>query len=395
MKRLSVHTGPLRILFVTGEYPPMQGGVADYTRELSRALVGLGHEVGVLTSVGASQAPDEPGITLFPQIARWDWRLWASLDRLIEHWQADVVHIQYQTAAFGMHPAINLWPTWTNQTKALTAVTFHDLLRPYLFPKAHWLGLRRGMTHTLARGVDLAITTNPEDSVALRPRRPDLIEIPIGSNIPCAPPPNFDREPWRARLGLPAKAAVLCYFGFLNASKGGELLADVLAGLVGRGIDAHLLMIGGRVGASDPTNHAYLQQVEARIAAAGLAGRVHWTGHVPGPEVSAAFLASDLCLLPYADGVSYRRGSFMAALAHGMPILTTPPAVPYPDLIDGETLLLAPPDAAALTAAAHRILSDADRRRGLGETARRLSERFTWPAIAAATLAAYRAAPHV
>lgn len=392
MKRLSANTGPLRILFVSGEYPPMQGGVADYTRALSRALVGLGHEVGVLASVGASQAPDEPSITVFPLIAQWEWRLWASLDRLIERWQADVVHIQYQTAAFGMHPAINLWPKWTNQTKALTVVTFHDLLVPYLFPKAHWLGLRQGMNHILARGVDLAITTNPEDSANLRGRRPGLAEIPIGSNIPCAPPPDFDRPGWRARLGLPPRAAALCYFGFLNASKGGEMLIDVLAGLAGRGIDAHLLMIGGRVGASDPTNAAYLQQVEARIAAAGLAGRVHWTGHVSAAEVSAAFLASDLCLLPYQDGVSYRRGSFMAALAHGLPILTTPPAVPYPDLIDGETLLLLPPDPAAWVQAAARVLAEVELKQKLGENARRLSERFTWPAIAATTLTAYHAA---
>ena len=45
----------MRILFITGEYPPMQGGVADYTRELGRALVELGHDVGVLTAVDATK----------------------------------------------------------------------------------------------------------------------------------------------------------------------------------------------------------------------------------------------------------------------------------------------------------------------------------------------------
>ncbi len=215
------------------------------------------------------------------------------------------------------------------------------------------------MTNILAKNVDLAITTNPEDTLALQPVRSDLVEIPIGSNIPCAPPPDFERSATRQALGIPADAPLLCYFGFLNASKGGEMLVDVLANLVEQGYDAHLLMIGGRVGASDPTNYAYLQQVEARIEQLGLTPRLHWTGHVPAPEVSAAFLASDLCLLPYQDGASYRRGSFMAALEHGMPIVTTTPEVPYPDLVDGETLLLAPPDdAAAQTDACVRILSD-------------------------------------
>ena len=379
----------MRILFVTGEYPPMQGGVADYTRALGLALVAAGQEVAVLTSVRASEAPLDPGLAIWPEVTAWGHSCWAALDGVITGWRPDIVHIQYQTAAYDMRPGINLWPwrPWRRPDVA-TAVTFHDLRLPYLFPKAQVV--RRWVTETLARSCRLAITTNPEDTTVLRGVRPDLVEIPIGSNIPCAAPADFDRTTWRQRLGLPAAAAVLCYFGFLNASKGGELLVDVLAALVTGGLDGHLLMIGGSVGASDATNQTYLQQVEDRIAREGLAGRVHWTGHLAAPEVSAAFLSSDLCLLPYQDGVSYRRGSFMAALAHGMPIVTTTPAVFYPDLHDGETLMLAPVgDGATLEAACLRVLSEPELRRRLGENARRLSDRFTWESIAAASLTAY------
>ncbi len=383
---------PRRILLVTGEYPPMQGGVADYTRELARALAATGHEIGVLTSSKARPAPADPGVTVFPQIENWGWGLWDALDAFTADWQPDVVHVQYQTAAFDMRPAINLWAwrPWSQRPRALTAVTFHDLLPAYLFPKAHWLGLRQWMTHTLARTLDIAITTNPEDTAQLRPVRPDVVEIPIGSNIPDNLPADFQREAWRARWDVPADAALLCYFGFLNASKGGEMLVDVLGELVDRGQNAHLLMIGGRVGASDPTNYAYLQKVEARIAARGLSDRVHWTDHIPGQQVSAAFHISDVCLLPYQDGASYRRGSFMAALEHGMAIVTTPPVVPYADLIDGETLLFAPPeDVRAMTDAAERILTEGALQRRLGEHARALSRKFGWDAIAAACLRAY------
>ena len=61
--RLSEVTS-LRILFVTGEYPPMQGGVADYTQALGRALVALGHQVGVLTSIEAEATAEteDPGM---------------------------------------------------------------------------------------------------------------------------------------------------------------------------------------------------------------------------------------------------------------------------------------------------------------------------------------------
>lgn len=378
----------LRILFVTGEYPPLEGGVADYTGILARTLAVMGQEVAVLTSAAVGTAPPDPP-TVFAQVSRWDWRMWRILDDRIAAWRPDVVHIQYQTAAFGMHPAVNLWAwrPWRRPTP-LTAVTFHDLKLPYLLPKAQ--PLRRWVTTTLACSADLAITTNPEDTAQARVWRPDVVEIPIGSNITAPPPLAFDRTRWRAGLGLSVDAALIGYFGFLNASKGGEILVEVLARLVAAGRDAHLLMVGGRTGASDPTNVAYLARVEARIAALGLGDRVHWTGHLPAEEVSAALLATDVCLLPYRDGASYRRGSFMAALAHGLPIVTTTPAVPYPDLVDGETVLLAPPDdVAGLTAAVERVLDDPALAARLGRGAARLAQRFRWEDIAIATLRAY------
>ena len=381
----------MRILLVTGEYPPMQGGVADYTRELARALVRLGHEVGIFTSQQAAPTPDAR-IVYFPQMAGWGWELWRELDRVLAQWQPDVVHFQYQTAAFDMHPAVNLWAwrPWKQSFQAQTAVTFHDLLSPYLFPKAHWLGVRNWVTHTLARSVDVAITTNPEDTDRLRVVRPDVMEIPIGSNIADAPPADFRKEVWRAQWGIPAQAPLLCYFGFLNASKGGEMLVDVLNNLVDKGLDAHLLMIGGRVGASDATNYAYLQKVEARILKYQLSQRVHWTDHIPDTQVSAAFHCADVCLLPYQDGASYRRGSFMAALAHGMPIVTTPPQVVYPDLVHGQTVLFAPAhDARAMSEAVAQLLRDEKQRQRLGENARHLARKFDWDTIAAAHVRAY------
>jgi hypothetical protein len=40
----------MKVCFLTGEYPPMQGGVADHTAHLARHLIGLGMEVSILTS---------------------------------------------------------------------------------------------------------------------------------------------------------------------------------------------------------------------------------------------------------------------------------------------------------------------------------------------------------
>ncbi len=150
-------------------------------------------------------------------------------------------------------------------------------------------------------------------------------------------------------------------------------------------------MIGGQTGASDPTNVAYLAHIQALIDELGLGERVRWTGYTPVEEVSANFWAADLCVLPFRDGASFLHGTFHAALAHGMAIVTTRPRAALPELVDGENIMLAPPgDAAALAAAIRRLAADAALRQKIGAGARVLAEQFGWRRIAADTLELYR-----
>ena len=45
---------PVRVLSVSGEYPPLLGGVGAYTAELARALLAQGADVRVLTDPQAA-----------------------------------------------------------------------------------------------------------------------------------------------------------------------------------------------------------------------------------------------------------------------------------------------------------------------------------------------------
>ncbi|MBC7236967.1 MAG: glycosyltransferase family 4 protein, partial [Chloroflexi bacterium] len=302
----------------------------------------------------------------------------------------DVVNIQYQSAAYGLHPAINLLPHLVREVPMV--VTFHDLRPPYLFPKAG--RLRDRAVLALAQGARAVIVTNAQDRQRLVGqhgiRRFEM--IPIGSNISATLPRRYDRTVWRMRWNLPEEALVLCYFGFLNASKGGEDLVYALRRLVDGGLDAWLLMIGGAAGASDPTNRVYLQHVRRAIDTLHLADRVVWTGHLADEEVSACFALADICVLPYRDGLSFRRGSLIAALVHGMPIISTypdggPDPALLPEVRHGENVWLVPPaNPAALAEAVRRLAGDPELRRRLGEGARALSKQFDWVNIAQRTL---------
>jgi polysaccharide biosynthesis protein PslF len=395
----------VRILFITGEYPSMQGGVGDYTRRLGQALGELGADVHVLTHMDAGGdhlrvpvAAYEP--TVHPVLARTGWNLWGATRRLIRELQPEVVHIQYQSAAYGLHPAVNYlpWRLRALQHRPAIGATFHDLRFPYIFPKAG--PLRWQAVLALARGSDASVITNPADWTRLAQAglTQKLHAIPIGSNIECQPPAGYDRQRQRALWGAGPDTWLLAYFGFLNAGKGGETLVRTLAGLVQSGRPARLLMVGGKVGASDPTNQAYLEHVERLTADLGVADRVRWTGFTASDQVSANLLAADCAVLPYREGATLRHGSLMAALAHGLPIVSTKSNVGtevdpglFPMLRDGDSALLVPPeDPVRLAAAVERVLTDPSLRLQLSRAARELSKKFEWDAIAHRHLEVYR-----
>jgi polysaccharide biosynthesis protein PslF len=194
---------------------------------------------------------------------------------------------------------------------------------------------------------------------------PTVRQIPIGSNIPTTTVLPEAVAVVRRRLGLRPADALLGYFGFLNESKGADLLVQALAQLPPH---VHLVFIGGRTGDSDQANNqAFLEQLDGLIERLGLGERVHWSGFLDDSAVSEHLQASDLMVLPYRDGVSLRRGTLMAALAHGRPVVSTTPNGPVPELAHGENIWLVPPgDVGGAGRRPHRLLDDHPLRDRLG-----------------------------
>jgi glycosyltransferase involved in cell wall biosynthesis len=382
----------MRIGLITGEYPPDQGGVGDFTHELGQSLASLGYDIHVITHASRREqgagGKSQGALTAHRVIEHWGWGCWGQIVALAEALSLDVLNVQYQAAAYDMHPAINVVP---GRERPLVVATFHDLKVPYLFPKAG--PVRRWVVHALARRSDGAIVTNREDYVQLEKKvnSKRLSLIPIGSNIPPNPPPGYDRDAERERWGVGPDDLLLGYFGFLNESKGGEELVRALALLVERGLPAHLLMVGGQVGSSDPTNRAYADRVKRLIADLDITGYVHWSGYARPSLVSAGLLATDVCVLPYRDGVSFRRGTLHACLAHGRAVVTVRPRIDLPEVRDGKNMLLADPrDPRGLAEAVQRLAADPDLRARLEAGAEALAAEFAWERIARRTASLFK-----
>jgi glycosyltransferase involved in cell wall biosynthesis len=418
----------MRIALLSGEYPPQPGGVGDYTRRLGEALLARGHDVFVFTIADCRFQildlghPDlNPKSKIQNPKSDWGWRCWRAVIAALEQTRPDVLHIQYQTGAYGMHPAINLLPWRLRRLPARprVATTAHDLLLPYLFPKAG--PARRWVTRRLLADSDAVVVTNEADLNEVQKLEmrdwnaranyqlpitnyQSPIFIPIGSNIPVAPPPGYERGAWRAQMGVADDDLVIAYFGLISRTKGLHVLLDALQRLPP---GFRLLIVGGA--ATQQQDRAYAAEIERQIDERGLRARVIVTGHCDEATVSAHLLAADMAALPFADGASFRRGSLLAVLAHGVPTITTTddrqptthdrqPTTDNPikisavsgqwsmvggRLADGENALLVPPeDVGALAAALARLAGDVALREQLSAGGRALAAQFAWATIA-------------
>ena len=392
----------MKIGLVSGEFPPLEGGVGAFTQELARALYLDGHDVHVITSRKARPTSAEQTFRtqnhpvdlefaqLHPRINRWRWPSIATIVDLVLRHELEVVDIQYQAAAFNMNsPAINFLP-WRLKGITKTVVTFHDLRVPYLFPKAG--PLRKSAVRFMAKRAYGVITTNAGDyeTLAVEINTP-LTQIPIGSNIETYTPHHIEIAEVREQLNLTEGDCLLGYFGFLNESKGADTLLRALSPLDER---FHLVFIGGQTGASDATNIDFLEKIKALAAQIGLSDRVHWTGFLSDTRVSTFLHAADMLVMPYQDGASLRRGTLMAALAHGRPLITTYPSEPTPELVHGENVWLIPAgNTSSLSEAVEILTGDKNLRHGLGEGAARTARLFTWDQIAKSTAAFFSELP--
>lgn len=368
----------MRIGIITGEFPPMPGGVGQYSRLLAERIAAAGHEVSIMSRRG-TKSETLPLYTVkgwslacLPKL-----RAWARDQRL------DIVSLQYQTAAYDMSPLVHFLP---RLLPLPVVTTFHDLRHPYLFPKAG--PLRDWVVRQLARSSRGVISTNHEDSQRLSalPRRR---MIPLGSSIPRLPADAKARSRLRRKLGADCGSFLLGFFGFIKAIKGVHFLLEAMQRLRQSGHDLRLVFIGERSNALDGSADAeYLARLDQRIKRSGMTAAVHATGALPSAQVAAFMQAVDLMVLPFSDGASFGRSSLIAALHQGCATVSTRPTLTIDDFRHGHNLWLAEREStAALEAAIAELMRDQSQLRQLRQGASQLGARFHWDGIASDALA--------
>lgn len=372
---------------ITSEYPPQVGGVSDYTQMVAGGLAAAGDEVhvwcppanGGAARVGAGEMDDAAGVFVHRELGDFSPADLRRAGSLLDQFSAPRrLLVQWVPHGYG-YQSMNLpfcWWLWRRAARRLDAVEVmvHE---PYLaFGEGNWKQSGAAVVHRLmmmvllraARRVWMSI---PAWEESLRPyalgRALPFQWLPVTSNIAVVEDPA-GVSATRSRYA-PAGNQLVGHFGTYDRNITELLLKAVPALLRGRERQAVLLMGRGSESARD---ELLRRQPE-------LTQRVHATGTLAAADLSLHLSACDVLLQPYIDGVSSRRGSAMASLSHGIPLVTTSGRLTESLWAKSEAVALAPAaDVGALVETAQRVLSNEACRRRMSVAARTLyEERFT------------------
>jgi glycosyltransferase involved in cell wall biosynthesis len=377
---------------ITCEYAPRVGGVADHTRLFAEGLAAEGDRVCVWcpSTAGESQ-PTAAGVTVRRELGSFRpadlWRVGRALRRFNAPRK---LLVQWVPHGYG-YRSMNVWfCLWLCARAFLRGdeVTFivHE---PFLaFGEGTWRQdlvalVHRLMTTALLLSARRVWTTIPKWEECWRPyalgRRVPFGWLPVPSTTPVTASPS-EAAATRA-LYVPAGVALVGHFG----TYGGHI-ARTLTRLLPRLLsveetDCAVLLLG---------QGSELMREEILRTRPELASRIHASGTLAPDALSRHLAACDLLLQPYSDGVSARRTSAMAGLAHGLAVVTTKGALTEELWAESGAVALAPAgDDDALLGEARRVLASSEARMQLGTAGRKLyRERFDL----AHTVAAFRGA---
>jgi len=303
---------------ITGEYPPQAGGVSDYTRLVANGLASAGNEVHVWAPQCSLSGSSAGPVEVHRLSGHFGPCALAAMARAVRANPACSVLVQYVPHAYGFK-AMNLpFCLWLNSIRhpGLT-VMFHEVSFPIGRAQPLKHNLLGAVTQLMARLACRSATrimvagARWQAMLARLGATVPISWVPVPSNIPVVENAVATAQ-CKQRF---TKAGGLLVGHFANYSDySARRLSQIMPALLGEHRQLSLLLLGAN---SDALRRRLLS------TNCHLASRVHATGSLAPQELSWALAACDLMVQPYPDGVSTRRGSTIALLAHGRAIVTT------------------------------------------------------------------------
>lgn len=331
--------------FITCEYPPQPGGVSEYVYHLAGKLASDQDEVHVWCPSLAGDIPSQPYVTVHPTLGSFRLRDLRRTSQQLSAYEAPrclLVHwVPHGYGYRSLNVGFCLW-LW-NRVRRLSDELDLMVHEPFLtFSRCSWRQnaaalVHRFMTLILLRSASHVWMSTTQWKSRLEPfalgRRLDFDWLPISSNVTCA---NDVSAVERVRTKFASGRPLIGHFGTFRPPIA-PMLESIIPGLLSRIPNASLLLIGGG-------SKEFRQRLVEMHP--GLRERIHATGFLNSrdPELSACISACDVMAQPFPDGVTSRRTTVMAALAHGKPVVTTDGAFTEPFWKARNAVVLSPVD---------------------------------------------------
>jgi glycosyltransferase involved in cell wall biosynthesis len=344
----------VRVLIVSGIWPPDVGGPASHAPAVADFLSARGHTVDVVITADRAPAQRTYPVRWTPRRIPVGLRHLHTLVLLVRRaLSADVIYTTGMFGRSGLAARLTRTPIVVKLTgdPAFERLHARGAARGDVdtFQAADGgLGTRvlRGLRDDVVRRADHVYT--PSTYLAelaitwgARSDRVSVLPNPAPAELPVAP-----REELRARLGL--DGPTLAFAGRLTAQKSLDVLVRSLVQCEGVS-----LVVAGDGDELSPT--------AALVDRLGLAGRVRLLGPLNRAGVLELFAAADAAVL--SSSWENFPHSVVEALAVGTPVIATRVGGVPEVVVDGENGLLVPPgDPTALADAVKRYFADADLR---------------------------------
>jgi len=295
----------MRVLLVSGSYPPMPCGVGDYTAQLAKTLGRRGDVTAAVLTDVAAEGSEAEGVELFPVVRTWGIAEAPSIVKRIRRWSPDVVHIQYPTHYYrGIQWVL---PALARIANGPVVQTWHEY-----YSSRSWPGI---LNAALAGGL-VVVRPNYREKMPRwyrwLIRRKEFRFIPNASSIPAVRLTEDERTAMRTKVGAHGRELIV-YFGFASPAKGIESLFEIADP------QRHRIVLVCDLSAAD----AYQASILALANRGDWAGKVVVTGFLPPGEAGRLLAAADAAVFPFRDGGGEWNSSIHGAAAQGTFVLTT------------------------------------------------------------------------
>ncbi len=356
---------------VTGEFPPAPGGVSDYTRAIAAGLAAAGDTVDVWCPGAEGLVNDPPGVQVHRSAGRWTGSDLRRLDDELDATPAPRhLLVQWVPHAFGwrsMHVGFCRWVRRRAHAGDVVDLMVHEpflAFREGAFRYDLVAGVHRVMA-TMLLGVARRVWVSiPAWADRLRPwalgRAPSFCWLPVPSTLAVTGDVDL-----LARIRSTVRGGhdlLIGHFSTYDAHTR-RLLPTLVPHLMREVASSRLLLLGRGSDLAAEDLRRQLPELQDRILGAGA---------LAADELSAHLQACDLMVQPYVDGASTRRTTLMAALAHGVPVVTTVGRLSEPFWSSSPAVsTVAAGDAEGLIHAAVVLAGDSLRRQQQADAARK------------------------